>query len=310
MVPQRAPRRDANELSTIVAPKLPIDLDLTLAPLAHGAHDPTMRRDAGAWWRATRTPLGPTTVRYEPMASGGVRVRAWGDGAEWAIAHAPDLVGANDSLEGFAPTGKLAELHRRFAGLRVVRSRAVFEAAVAGVVGQLVTFIEAFHSFASMLRAWGEAAPGPIDLTLPLSPSALARRASWELREHGVERKRAATLVALARRAPRLEEAIDMPMDRAHARLLAMPGIGPWTTAKIAAVALGDADAVPVGDFHLKHAVAYAFTGRARGDDEEMLELLAPYAGHRGRVVRLIELAGIHAPRFGPRRALRKMRSR
>jgi hypothetical protein len=34
-----------------------------------------------------------------------------------------------------------------------------------------------------------------------------------------------------------------------------------------------------------------------------MLELLAPFAGHRARVVRLIEVAGIHAPRRGPRMA-------
>jgi hypothetical protein len=32
-----------------------------------------------------------------------------------------------------------------------------------------------------------------------------------------------------------------------------------------------------------------------------MLELLAPWAGQRQRVMRLVEAAGIAAPRFGPR---------
>ena len=32
-----------------------------------------------------------------------------------------------------------------------------------------------------------------------------------------------------------------------------------------------------------------------------MLELLEPFAGHRGRVCLLIESAGITAPRYGPR---------
>jgi 3-methyladenine DNA glycosylase/8-oxoguanine DNA glycosylase len=100
-----------------------------------------------------------------------------------------------------------------------------------------------------------------------------------------------------------------MPFDAARARLEAIPGIGPWTSAKVAASALGDADAVPVGDFHLPNTIVYAFTGDARGDDARMLELLAPYAGHRMRVIRLIEHAGIHAPRYGPRRPLRKWRS-
>jgi hypothetical protein len=36
-----------------------------------------------------------------------------------------------------------------------------------------------------------------------------------------------------------------------------------------------------------------------------MLELLEPYRGHRGRVIRLLEAAGITAPRYGPRMPLR-----
>jgi hypothetical protein len=36
-----------------------------------------------------------------------------------------------------------------------------------------------------------------------------------------------------------------------------------------------------------------------------MLELLAPYSGHRARVIRLILVAGLGAPRFGPRKPLR-----
>ena len=84
-----------------------------------------------------------------------------------------------------------------------------------------------------------------------------------------------------------------------------MPGIGQWTAAEIAIIALGDADALSVGDYHLKNVVAFAFTGAPRGDDAQMIELLAPYAGHRGRVARLLYAAGISAPRFGPRKRLR-----
>jgi hypothetical protein len=47
--------------------------------------------------------------------------------------------------------------------------------------------------------------------------------------------------------------------------------------------------------------VVHLFTGRARGTDEEMLALLAPWAGQRQRVMRLIEAVGLGAPRFGPR---------
>jgi 3-methyladenine DNA glycosylase/8-oxoguanine DNA glycosylase len=71
--------------------------------------------------------------------------------------------------------------------------------------------------------------------------------------------------------------------------------------------ALGDPDAVSVGDFHLAHAVCWALAGEPRGTDGRMLELLAPYAGHRARVIRLVEAAGIQAPRRGPRMAPRSI---
>jgi 3-methyladenine DNA glycosylase/8-oxoguanine DNA glycosylase len=71
--------------------------------------------------------------------------------------------------------------------------------------------------------------------------------------------------------------------------------------------ALGDTDAVSVGDFHLPHLVAWTLAGEPRGDDARMLELLEPYRGQRGRVVRLLEASGLAAPRFGPRMAPRSI---
>ena len=73
----------------------------------------------------------------------------------------------------------------------------------------------------------------------------------------------------------------------------------------VTAATLGDADAVPVGDYNLPHSVGYALEGTPRSTDERMLELLDPYRGHRARVIRLIGVAGISAPRFGPRMAIR-----
>jgi 3-methyladenine DNA glycosylase/8-oxoguanine DNA glycosylase len=89
----------------------------------------------------------------------------------------------------------------------------------------------------------------------------------------------------------------------AAARLRAYPGIGPWTAAEVTLRALGDPDAVSVGDFHLPNVVAFALAGEPRGDDARMLELLEPWRGHRARVVRLLEASGIEAPKFGPRYA-------
>jgi hypothetical protein len=88
----------------------------------------------------------------------------------------------------------------------------------------------------------------------------------------------------------------------ARRRLLALPGLGPWTAGHLLRVAGGDPDAVEVGDYHVKHHVAWNLAGEPRADDERMLALLAPFTGHRGRVVRLLLSAGVRPPRYGPGR--------
>jgi 3-methyladenine DNA glycosylase/8-oxoguanine DNA glycosylase len=86
-----------------------------------------------------------------------------------------------------------------------------------------------------------------------------------------------------------------------YAALRAFAGIGPWTAAEVGIRALGDPDAVSVGDYHLPNLVCWALAGEPRGTDERMLELLEPYRGQRGRVARLLELSGLRAPRYGSR---------
>ena len=123
----------------------------------------------------------------------------------------------------------------------------------------------------------------------------------------GIERKRADTIRIAASRADRLQEAVDLADGVLAARLAALPGIGPWTVAEVVAVGLGDPDAVSVGDFHLPHLVAWNLAREPRATDARMLELLAPFVPHRGRVIRLLERYGEGAPRFGPRLPVRSI---
>jgi len=96
--------------------------------------------------------------------------------------------------------------------------------------------------------------------------------------------------------AKRLEECVGLSLEAAYARLRAIVGVGPWTAARIGLIALGDPDAVPIGDLHVPHLVTWALAGERRGSDERMLELLEPYRGHRARVLRLLML-GLGPPR-------------
>ena len=119
----------------------------------------------------------------------------------------------------------------------------------------------------------------------------------------GIEQKRADTLRRAAVRAVALERCADAA--EATRRLMALPGIGVWTAAEVTRVAYGDADAVSVGDYHIKNTVSWALAGEPRGTDDRMLELLEPFAGHRGRVCALLAVAGVGAPRYGPRMPVR-----
>jgi 3-methyladenine DNA glycosylase/8-oxoguanine DNA glycosylase len=300
-------------LETTVRPRLPVDLDLTLSPLRRGGGDPTTRAErAGVWWRATLTPAGPACARYAYAAEGGgaVAVAAWGPGAEWCLASAPELLGARDSLEGFTPAagGLVARLHHAMPGLRICRSLAVFEALVPSVLEQKVTGLEARAAYRGIVRAWGAPAPGPARLRLPPPAALLAVTPYWEWHRFGVERRRATAIRGAAACARRIDETTGMAPAAAQRRLRALPGIGPWTAAEVALVALGDADAVSLADFHLPHLVSWALAGEPRGSDERMLELLAPYPGHRGRVIRLLARSGLWPPRRGPRMPARSFK--
>jgi len=304
-----SPPSPATERTRTISPPLPVDLRLTLGPLRRGRLDPSMRFEPGGVWRATRTPAGPVTthLRSRP-ADGTVTIRAWGPGAEWALETFPALVGAEDTEDGFDPgTGVVADLHRRLRGLRISRSGAVVEALVPSILEQKVVGLEARRSYARLVRGLGEPAPGPGAASLMVPPPAkvLAATPTWTFHRAGVERKRADAIRRACSYAARLEETVDMSPEDARRRLTALPGIGPWTAAEVAIVALGDADAVSVGDYHLPNQVAWALAGEARADDARMLELLEPWRGHRGRVIRLIVMGAGAAPRYGPKMPLR-----
>lgn len=285
----------------------PLDLRQTLGPVRRGGGDPTARVGAREVWRATRTPAGPGTERLVLRAGGELDVEAWGPGADWLVDRAHVLAGELDDLSGFAPAHPLLrDLHRLHPGLRMCRTEAVFEAAVASILEQRVAGAEAWRGWRALVRGLGEPAPGPLaGLLLPPEPAVVAAARYPVFHTFGVERGRAETVRRAAAHAGRLEEALTLPADAARQRLRALPGMGYWTAAEVAVVALGDADAVSVGDYHLPHLVSWALAGEPRGTDERMLELLEPYRGHRARVLRLLTVGGVGPPRRGPRLALR-----
>ncbi len=278
--------------------------------------DPTSRWWPDAFARAVHTPLGPATVRFRWNPAGEAEATAWGgaDAADWLLASAPRWLGVGDDRSGWEPARHpvVAELDRRHPGLRVGASAMVWTELAPIVLGQRVTTEDAARSWRRMVAAWGAAAPGPAELELRLGPAPddVAGRSYVELHRFDVERRRADSLVLAARRAGRLEEAATMTPQAALARIGALAGLGPWTATSTVIACHGDPDTVLLGDFWMPTLVSHAFTGeRTRVDDARMLDLLAPFAGHRWRVCRLVLAAGMKLGRRAPRPALHRIAS-
>jgi 3-methyladenine DNA glycosylase/8-oxoguanine DNA glycosylase len=275
-----------------------LDLRRTLSPL-HGWF-----ADDG-WWLTARTPEGPGTIRIRRTRQEVVG-EAWGEGADRLLGSLGAIAGLEDDPSAFTTDHQLVgELHRRHPGLRFGRTGLVFDALVVAIVSQKVTGSEASSAMRSLRRAFAEAAPGPRGgLSMPPDPERMAAAPYWAYHELHLEKRRADVLRRVAANFANIE-ASSAQLPASAARVLAQhSGVGPWTVAKTLVVSHGDPDQVEIGDFHTKHIVAHHLTGRSRGTDEEMLELLEPFRPQRARVIRLLHTLG-HEPKFGPRTAPR-----
>lgn len=302
-------------LQTLFAPEYPLHLEQILRPLRRGYLDPTIRFEANGIWRTLRTPEGAASMHLARATGGaGVVVTAWGAGARWAIEGVPELLGAGDDWAGFDVSGTplLAEARRRNPGLRLLRTNQVFEMLLGAIFEQKVTGKEARRSWRELITAHGDVAPGPVPEGMRVFPSAETWRRipSWEWHTAGVGPQRSATVMRAAAVAPALERTLagGRGGPEVAQKLRSVPGIGVWTAAETTQRAHGDPDSPSVGDYHLPAVLGWALIGKPV-DDDGMLELLEPWAGHRQRVMRLIEVSGFRKPTFGPRMTIQDHRA-
>jgi 3-methyladenine DNA glycosylase/8-oxoguanine DNA glycosylase len=246
-----------------------------------------------------------------------IEARAFGPAAAWLVEQAPRFVGASYAPRAFGhPALDEAAALRR--GLRPCVAPVLVDVIVRYVAQQRVTFVDAASAYRQLVLRFGAKVSGtPEGLRAPPSARQLASLPYYELHPFGLERRRAETIVSVAKRATRIEALRDAPFDEVRTKLALFRGVGPWTREMVLATALGDFDAVPLGDYHLPHLVAWTLTGterdRARPGpdpdaDRRMLELLAPFAGQRFRALQMLD-AFQHTtggpfrpePRRGPR---------
>jgi len=289
----------------------------TLAAHRTGGFDPTTRLTDRSFLHATHTPDGPATLWLRwahdpaPIDECGLVATAWGPGRDWMLAAVDAMTGAQDQpwdmpKQFDAAPAVVARALRETRMVHIGASRNLYHALLPTVIAQRITGHEALRQWRRLCRALGTPAPGPAevvgDLWLPPAPDTLRARPAWWFHPLGIEAKRARALTEVARHHQKYWAWANLDPIAAGSMLAMIPGVGPWTVGSVLGPALGDPDAVPVGDFHFPHIVAWNLAGEPRATDDRMLVLLAPYAGQRGRVLRALVRTGQGAPAFGPRR--------
>ena len=162
-----------------------------------------MRFAAGRAWHATRTPDGPATLALT-LSGDRLIAEAWGPGAERALDGVPALRRARRwAAPRRVPSRLVAQLARRFPGVRIPRTGAVMESLVPAILEQKVTGEEARRALLGLVRGYGEPAPGPRELGLRVPPAAvtLAALPYYAFHPLGVERRRAELIRRVAARA-------------------------------------------------------------------------------------------------------------
>ncbi len=282
------------DCSTVFRPPFDLNLKVTLMWVKT-----SQSRDGVRWW-ATETPEGSASLAFRLLGCE-VIADAWGPGAAWAIGQLPALLGNDDDPGGFQPRDQVVRgLVSRMGVPRLGATGRWYEAMATAAIYQRVVSADARTAVTRMGRLHGAEVPGGGPLPLFPLPEAVLRVPDHGFHRAGVDRARSRVIRVAAKHAERLEALHQRPAAEAREWLHRLPGVGPWTAARTTGAAAGDPDAVPVGDLHVPVLVTYALSGATDGDDDSMLELLEPYAGHRGRVVRLVKAAGIGPPRHHP----------
>ncbi len=198
-------------------------------------------------------------------AAGTIEVRPGTDGVELAV-DLPPGTGLGTVVAGvrrlfdlsadpaavdqhLAADPMLRPLVARRPGIRVPGCWSGFEAAVRAVVGQQISVAAATTVVGRIVASHGTDGAFP-------DPDALV---DAPLERLGIIGRRAETIRILARTVLDGDLVLDgsLPHDDLVTRLVALPGIGPWSASYVA-LRSGEPDAFPVGDLHLRRMLGAA----------------------------------------------------
>lgn len=191
------------------------------------------------------------------------------DDLQRGLAH---LLAADPRLDSLATAAGAFELRRReagFAGLcAIVMAQQLSTASAAAIWARFAAAFDPFH------------------------PDAVRRARSDKLARIGLSMPKIRTVKALGHAIARGEIDLaalgDMPADDAHAALVRLHGIGPWTADIYLLFCLGHADAWPAGDLALQEAARIGLKLRQRPDAKTITRIAEAWRPWRGVAAHLL----------------------
>ncbi len=182
------------------------------------------------------------------------------------------LVAQDERLAAVLAKAGMPKLRRRPAGFpglsAIICSQQLSTASAAAIWGRVAAAFDPFHHDSVRLAR----------------PAKLARL--------GLSKPKIKTLKAIGTAIANDDIDLDavgtMPADEAHAALVALHGVGPWTADIYLLFCLGHADAWPAGDLALQEAVRIAFSLRKRPDAKQMVKLAETWRPWRGVAAHLL----------------------
>lgn len=150
-----------------------------------------------------------------------------------------------------------------FAGLAsIVCSQQLSTASAAAIWGRLETAFDPFDHAAIL----GARTPKLQRAGLSMPKIRTFREIARTVRDGGID----------------LDALHEMPADEAHAQLVAIKGIGPWTADIYLLFCVGHADAFPAGDLALQEAARIALRKRKRPTAKQLEKIADAWRPYRG----------------------------